>query len=214
MYYEKKTDKVKFSALHFLSGPLLHLHNEVEIIINIGKGALADVYVNSNKYRLNPDEAILIMPGQMHTTDTLSDGLFLLFNFNVEYTPYINKFLLTKRPENPVFNLTETDTKHILYEFWKLHDELRHTEPFNENLIQSSVLGFVNSFMAKLCTKMNFIDSGNDIELFNKIINFINQNYSEQISLLSIAETLNVLPSTVSRVFNSTTGITVPTFIN
>ncbi len=64
MFYEKKANKLEYMALSFLSSPsYVHFHNEVEIVINMGEGANANVYINAQKYSLkNEGDAVLVTP--------------------------------------------------------------------------------------------------------------------------------------------------------
>lgn len=212
MYYEKKSDKVSYLAIPAPSMPKLHLHNEVEILINMHKDAKTYVYINSKKYLLNFEDAIIIMPGQIHTTEPINDGLFMLFTFPAEYIPRLNNFLQNKVPENPLFNLNKTDTRHIIYEFWNLHDQVCNIE--QPHIVSSLIVGYMNVLLSQLCHKLKFVDINTDTSLCNRVIKYLSENYTENVTLTELSENMNVSPTAISKIFNSSTGITIPSFLN
>ncbi len=212
MYYEKKSNKVSFLAIPSPSKPTLHLHNEIEILINMHQDAKTYVYINSKKYLLNYEDAIIIMPGQIHTTEPIHEGLFLLFTFPAEYIPRLCNFLQNKVPENPVFNLRETDTHHILYEFWTLHDKVCKME--QPHIASSLIIGYMNVILSQLCYKLKFTDISTDISICNRVIKHLSENYTENVTLTELSKKMNISPTAISKIFNSSTGITIPSFIN
>ncbi|MEE0945438.1 MAG: AraC family transcriptional regulator [Acutalibacteraceae bacterium] len=211
MYYEKKTQKTILHVIGALSGPKLHLHNEIELIINMSPDSKANIYINSTKYELNFNDAVLIMPGQIHTSENLSDGLYMLFSFRPEHIPHLTKFLTNKVPENPIFNLHDTDTHHIIYEFWNMHDQVMYMEP---HIIESLIIGYMNVLMSQLCYKINFVDIGSEFNLCNEIINYISENYDNNVTLKDISDFTKTPHTVVSKTFNSSTGMTIPSFLN
>lgn len=212
MYYEKKSNKPEYFAIPFLAKYNPHFHAEAEIIVNMGQGALADIYINSKKYRIEEGDAILIMPGQVHTSSTLSNGLFFAFTFPAEYTPKLSKLFLTKHPENPVFTLDETGTRNIIMQFWDGHSWARYSN--NPLVLPSLIIGYINVLMSRLLETVKFVDNDGDAELFTNITLYIIENYTEQISLKELAEIFKAPASLISRVFNSTAGTTLPSFLN
>lgn len=213
MFYEKKSRRLEYMALGFLARPsYIHFHNEVEIVINMGRGADANVFINAQKYRLqNEGDAILVTPGQVHSYETLSNGLFMAFIFPAEYIPRLQKVLLTMQPSTPVFNLKEIGVHSIIMDFWTMHGDF----PADSKHTQSSVIiGYMNVLMAHLYYKLDFKEIEDDAALVKRIVLYLTENYTEQISLKELSDTLKVPHSVISKVFNSATGITIPSFIN
>ncbi|MBE6739025.1 MAG: helix-turn-helix domain-containing protein [Ruminococcaceae bacterium] len=214
MFYEKKINNLEYMALGHLAGPsFIHFHNEVELIINMGRGAKADVYINAKKYNLhNEGDAIIICPGQVHSFETISDGLFFAFIFPVEYIPRLKKTFLTSQAENPLFNIDEIGMRDVIMSFWKQNEnfclrEVKHTH-------SSFIIGYINIMMAYIYKNLKFIESDKDITIINKIILYLTENYTEQITLKDISDTFKLPHSVISKTFNSATGITIPSFIN
>ena len=87
--------------------------------------------------------------------------------------------------------------------------------PIDTKHMRSSVIiGYMNLLMAHLYQKLNFIHIDNDIALVKKIIIYLTENYTEQITLKELSDTLKTPHSVISKVFNSATGITIPSFLN
>lgn len=213
MFYEKKERKLEYMALEFLAKPTyIHFHSEVELLINMGRGADANVFINGKKYRLqNYGDAVLITPGQVHTTETLSDGLFMAFIFPVEYIPRLQKTLLTMQPTTPFFNTKEIGADDIILSFWKTHTDF---PPDTKHTRSSVIIGYMNILMAHLYYKLDFQEIEDDNALIKKIVLYLSEHYTEPITLADLSEALKVPHAVISKVFNSATGITVPTFLN
>ena len=213
MLYEKKERfKLAFMALEYLSKPQYHLHNELEIIFNVGDGALAEVFINHKKFMLNASEGIIIMPGQIHTTNTLSEGRFLMISMPVEYLPKLYTDILNKSPINPVFSLKDEDIWKTVHGLWGDTDIINHCN--NHSISHTIILGYTNILLAKLFCKLDFQDNGKEYELFKEIVLYIAKHYNEQISLTTISRDLKVSAPTISKVFNATAGITIPYHLN
>ncbi|MBE6739024.1 MAG: AraC family transcriptional regulator [Ruminococcaceae bacterium] len=213
MYYEKKERyKLAFLGLKFLSRPKYHLHNELEIIFNVGGGALAEVFINHKKYMLNPDEGVIIMPGQIHTTNTISEGSFLMISMPVEYIPKLHTHILSQTPNNPVFSLKDEDIRKTVYGIWGDSDIINHCD--NQAVSHSIILGYANVLLGKIFFKLDFHDNGKEYELFKDIVLYIAKHYREQITLTDIARDLKSPPRTISKVFNDTANVTIPCHLN
>ncbi len=214
MYYEKKTRRFECIAHRTITfeNSSLHFHNEVEIIINLGHGAKANAFINSKKYSFdNEYDAVIVTPGQIHTYETIKEGLFMTFIFPPEFIPRLQNSLLTKHPANPVFNLKELGINDTFMNFWSSHGEL----PDNIKHLRSSlIIGFLNTLMAHLFYKVKFIEDDSNSELLHRIILHLVENYSEQINLSDLSDTFKTPPSVISKAFNATTGITFPSFLN
>ncbi len=213
MFYEKKTKKLEYMALPRLAPPsFIHFHNEVEILVNMGSGAKANIYINAQKYCIeNLFDAVLITPGHVHSSETLSEGLFMAFIFPAEYVPKLYNTLMTKQPTSPFFNLKELGVDNILMDFWTMHTDA----PANVKHVRSSVVvGYMNLLLAHLSYKLDFSPVSSDISLVNKVVHYLTENYGEQITLKEISNTFGISHPVISKAFNSATGITIPSFIN
>lgn len=216
MYYEKKSRRLEYIAHRTLSFPSssLHFHNEVEIVVNMGKGAKVNAFINATKYPLyNMFDAIIVTPGQIHTYETVKEGLFMTFIFPAEFIPRLQKVLLTKHPSNPMFNMKELGLDQIIMDFWEMHGAL--PKPNEVKHVRSSVIvGYMNIIMAHLYYKLDFTESDNNSELLQKIILYLIENYTEQISLTDLSEIFKIPQPVISKAFNTITGITFPSFLN
>ena len=214
MLYEKKVNNLQYMALGNLARPsYIHFHNEVEIIINMGNGAKADVYINAQKFHLhNEGDAIIICPGQVHSFETLSNGLFFALISPTEYIPRLKKVLQSSHAENPYFNLEEIGLKEVIMAFWKQHGDfcycgVKHT-------CSSLILGYINIIMAYIYKNLKFVETDTDVNLVNSIVLYLTENYTEQITLKDLSNNFGIPHSAISKIFNSATGITIPSFIN
>lgn len=213
MYYEKKEDRVKYMALPHLARPnTFHFHNEVEIIINMGRGADANAFIDAKKYHLEKEwDAVLVTPGQIHSYETLSNGLFMAFIFPAEHIPRLQKVLLTMQPAESMFNLKDIGAHDIILNFWKMSDCFRTDEKHARSTI---IIGYMNILMAHIYYKLDFRKIEDDTSLVKKIVLYLTENYTEHITLTDLSETFKTPRPVISKIFNSATGITVPSFLN
>ena len=214
MFYEKKVNNLQYMALKELAGPsYIHFHNEVEIIINMGNGAKADAYINAQKFKLhNEGDAIIICPGQVHSFETLSNGLFFAFIFPAEYIPRLKKILLTSHAETPLFNLDEIGLRDVIMSFWKQHGDFCYCDI--KHTCSSLILGYMNIMMAYIYKNLKFVETNSNVTLINSIVLYLTENYAEQITLKDLSDYFKMPHSVISKIFNSATGITIPSFIN
>ena len=212
--YELKCRDLEFlSVKHLSANPIPHLHNEVEIVMNLGHGAQANVIINGIRYSLNPNECIYIAPGQMHFSETLSEGLFWIYIFSPDYVPALKKTITSKIPEKPVFTLcgdqTAIDIRDILRHYWNYESNV------HKHYCHSIFISAINLLMAKLVyEKLNFVESHTKNELLQQTLSYITENYTEQTTIKELSAVLNVPEYIITKTFNETTGITIPSFRN
>ncbi|MEE0945437.1 MAG: AraC family transcriptional regulator [Acutalibacteraceae bacterium] len=213
MFYEKKSRNLEYMALGTLVQPsYIHFHNEVEMIINMGRGADANVFINTKKYSLsNYMDAIIITPGQIHSFETLHKGLFFAFIFPAEYIPRLQNVLTNQCPENPFLNIRDIGAEEVLMDFWSRNGQL----PADIKHLRTSLLvGYLNILMSYIYLNLNFVDANNNSDIVKKVIVYLTENYTEAISLTDLSEKFNLPSSLISKQFNASTGITVPSFLN
>ena len=187
---------------HIQSGSNLsfysHMHNSFELLV-IFDGEM-NVTVDKTTYTLHKGEAVLIFPNQQHSfSSTREKHIFWIFSselvtqFSSQISgslPKSNKF----KPSTPVLEMlcnTMADDnvlkkKGVLYSL---------CAEFNENAEYAKI-------------------SSTDSTFLNKILYFIESNYSGDCSLETVSKQLGYSYSYISRHFKKNVGMSFNSFVN
>lgn len=190
--------------------PKVHFHNELEFIIS--RGGDADVFINSKKYHLCEGKAIIVAPGMAHSYIHNNNERFQIFVLKSEYMPTLQKTLMTQYPKEPLIDLEEYGLQKLSYDFWHEHSHSPHKDNplFSPSLIHS----FIIHFMTIFCAQAEFIDREVDIAFVQNIISYLSEHYTEPLTLQKISDDLKVPVASISKAFNVSTEMTIPSFIN
>ena len=175
-----------------------HIHRSFELI-TVLSGTMA-VTVGDREYILNPDEAVLVFPNQLHSLSSEDcEHLLLIFSEDIvmayctrhtDEIPKSNKLKLSKRLGEDILGLCESDSiikkKGILYSLCASLDE--QTE-----------------YMKK---------DRSDGDLLQMIFGFVEENYMNECSLEAMHKALGYSTSYLSRYFSNVTGSSFLSFVN
>lgn len=176
------TQNFKFAASDYIP---LHWHNELQITW-VFEGEL-EYFINGDKFKLASDKIIFVNSNQLHSSKAISnDARTLCINFSLDFFhPLIlNKYILP-------FIKYNSFTYHLLN--LKPH-RMKHLEKFlnwkNESIEYFSVMNFLSQTFEEILD--GFENGGNEqyyeeMKVFQDMINFVHDNYSEQLTVNEIA---------------------------
>ena len=191
-----------------------HFHRNFELLFII-EGHVT-VVIEDNEYLLHPEEILLISSNKMHYIYVNDDALVCRINISYE--------LMTDLLEEDFISfwctLIASDTPHFreLYDIFhqiillKMNNDKKDAFRFMElygRLINCLVRNY----------KMTAAQGGagktvTDSERIQEILTYINNNYQEPISLVSLSDSMFVSVSTLSRIFKKITGVKFPDYVN
>jgi AraC-like DNA-binding protein len=187
-------------------GYTMHIHDRCEIFYFI-KGD-ADYLIEGSEYSLVPGSLLVIRPGEVHRTRLNSRGLYERYaiNFPLDIFDSID-------PENRIIKpFTDRSLgKHNLYyrpEYKKLFEEICEiTEDDYERRIRvySALLQIITD-IGKEFSESKKEKAGKDRPLSVRIIEYINDHLSEELSIPAISEKFYISDSKLSRIFKQYIG--------
>lgn len=179
-----------------------HIHGHIEIVYVFKTGQ--HVHIDGSDYEVKEGEAGIIFPNLVHSyyrneyRDT--DQLLLICS------PKLFKGLFpnfdTHIPENPVIGELDETTKLAF-------SELLSAETFPERLAWTLII------LSKLMKKVTLAhaDSAPVENLTQKIIHYISQNFTQEITLETLARELNVSKYYISHTFTHSIKISLPNYL-
>ena len=178
-----------------------HLHRSFELIY-VKDGCL-QVSINNRTFEVKKDECIFILPYEIHSFVTKDSSESYICVFSPEYINTFHSMLHEKFLDNPIFTLS-TDIKNLIIDKLFKH---------NSNLLEMK--GYLYLICSEILNHSNIVDNiKNDYELLHKTLNYVQENFTKDISLQSIAKKFGYSYTYLSKYLNNTLGTSFVDFIN
>lgn len=178
-----------------------NLHRSFELIY-VKSGCL-EVSINNRIFEVKKDECILILPYQIHSLITKEVSESYICVFSPEYIKSFHNMVYEKFIDNPVFTLPSDFKTLIIDKIFKS----------NPNIIEMKA--YLYLICSEILKQSNIIENTkNDYELLHKTLNYIQENFTRDISLQSIAKKFGYSYTYLSKYYNNTLGISFVEFIN
>lgn len=176
-----------------------HMHSTFELI-DVMDGEIVLTLSDSNEeFIIDKSKAALILPYQVHAYRTERYSKYILAIFSSDYVRTFYDMVKDKAAGSPLFDFSD----------FALSQSLLETE---EVLMESS---YLYAICASYYRQQTFTEQPHiNVNLISKIIEYVEQHYTEDISLRSIAEAYNYSYHYLSNFFNSNIGIHFKRFLN
>ena len=202
----------------FSSFPL-HCHEEIEMVLNdCGKCRYT---VSGEDIDLEFGDILVIMPWVLHSfrlvhkedyflAATYLISLDMITNHNVDVcsSGFFHPMLARKCND---FCVIRHRSEHY-DEFKAIALQLFDTYYEQEKFFELKLKSLINDLMFRLL-KYGLIDiksetpEGNDVRIVRRVVDFISENYMENITLAGLAELVNMSETGLSRLFRNITGM-------
>lgn len=191
-----------------------HFHAEVEVVYVI-RGKI-EVRIQDSRYHLKEEDIMVINSGISHSITELEESIVCI----VRYSPQLVSEML-RRKEFFFLCCSSTDDGRpydrlrdifgeIILEYI---DEDRKSECLEKSLLYKLLDCLAGDFLAETDKKDGERGSGAD-ERLRQILDYIYQNFRDEISLSELAERMFTSKSTLSRYFRKETGIYFADYVN
>ena len=201
-----------------------HWHNEIELVLVLNGNLLMGI--NAESKVLNIGDIAVSNSGDVHYFESMSDetkiliivfkptvldGLLSLLNFTLA-TPFITKSDLHR------LNIPDAIFEKLRGLMIAVLQEMTNRTLHYEFVVKGHLVEFFGLLLRYVPYETD--DSKNSIighkskELVQSAIFYIEENYSENISLLSLANHLGISKYYLSRLFNRLTGQAFRTYLN
>ncbi|MFD9627031.1 helix-turn-helix domain-containing protein [Peribacillus muralis] len=191
-----------FSTLHPINQNFpSHLHRCFELIFVVD--GEVEVIVNKRCLHLKTGEFLLILPYEIHSIITKSQSRTEICIFSPDYVPAFRSMIENSYLENPIFNLS-LETKTLI--FRTLFKDSPH-------LIEKKAVLYL--LLSELLGQTTLIKAEKkDQELIHSILSYIQEHFTEAISLKNIATALGYSYNYLSKYFNENIGESFVDFLN
>lgn len=182
-----------------------HWHNHLEIVIGIS-GCLK-VFLNEQEMILSNDKVIIINSKEIHQFCPVNDGSeFEGYCLYIDYSYIKQKFdnqnVYFTQPQNP-------QTVYLIKEIIiKIINKSSNIEKYSYLFIESQIIKLLYILSQRLMQIKNlYIRSEKNRDRINNMIDYLESNYNEKLSIEEIASAFNMSKRYFSKLFKENTGI-------
>lgn len=216
-----------YSVAHLLNSEHtmeMHVHNYCEVYYSISGGK--KFWINNHLYDVEPGDIFLINCNEDHHLIQVDEEKHerYVINFHPQFiikhssrqTDLALCFNSPERPNGHKLSLTPKEQQRFLFLIQKLSSQ--NADDFGIDLTEPLVCVEFLIFLNGLFEAQHFSSKKpnrleRNYEKTNKIITYINQNLSSEISLNSLSKQFSISVSHLNRIFKEETGITPQKYI-
>ena len=204
--YENKSKLIEISRSHLL-GETMHLHKELEIIYAIDGQSVA--YADKNSYLLNPGDVFIAFPNQIHYYNTIKTGEYIVIIFSPEILCGFSSEISKSIPDK---NFIAADEEPELREiFEKIRLLYNKNTGYNELMLN----GYINIAMSIMLPHFTLKTANFEKNsVFYGVMDYCTHNFTEPITLDSVAEVLHLSKYYISHLINRKLGQNFNEYIN
>ncbi|WP_160719464.1 helix-turn-helix domain-containing protein [Bacillus sp. USDA818B3_A] len=178
-----------------------HLHRCFELIY-IVDGEM-EIVIEQRSFYLHTGQYLLILPNEVHSIVTKSQSRAKICIFSPDYVPTYQRMIENRTLENPIFGLSME--AEILISKTLFKNDLNLLEQ------KASLYLLLSELMAQtILIKTEKKDS----ELLHTLLTYIQEHFTEAITLNSIAVTLGYSYNYLSKYFNASVKTSFTDFLN
>lgn len=177
----------------------MHFHKAAEYVMVID-GEINCV-INNEKYIIHKNEAVFILPNQIHSFNTSKHSEILIIRFSPKLA---GSFFLQYKNKIPVNNLFEIDVMKVL--------NIRNLFSPN-NLFE--LKGIIYTLIGIFCNHKNeWVEKETESNLIYSAIKYIEKHFTDKCSLKDAVSELNYDYTYISKEFLKVTGMTFVEYLN
>ncbi len=178
-----------------------HFHKNYELI-HVLKGEV-ELTLNDRVFILKEDDFALILPNEFHAYHTPDNSYAWVGVFSADFVGEFDKLIDTKRTETPVF-VCDPQIKEFLDNYL-----LVDTTP-DTFILKSALYAVCREFLQKV----PFYDAGKEKIFIYDIISYMEQNFQNEFTLMTIAEAFGYEYHYLSRQFHNHFHMNFKEFLN
>lgn len=199
-----------------------HWHTAMEVIIPIENSY--DVCAGSSSYHLLPYDILIIPPGEIHSLTAPDTGVRFIYLIDISFLGKIKGFAsIQALMTQPVYVTQESHPqihKSILNSFLEIEEEYFTDKQYCEMTIYSILLGifaklgYSRTHSLNLFSDVSVYKKKEYIQKLNIVLDYIDANFSDSISLEAMAGMVGYSKYHFSRLFSEYTKQTFCDYIN
>lgn len=190
-----------------------HIHRSIEFV-HITQGSL-ELGIGQEFYHMEQGDFAIVFPDVIHHYQVFDPKgctcTYLLASpmFGGDFTESLQKYC----PENPVISHKDLHPD-VIYILNRLLSEAQKKE--SQEFDSTIHPAFIQIILARCLPYYNLIEKGmiDSDDLVYQVVSYLARNYTEEVTLTSMAKDLGVSPYVLSRVFSSTFHINFNQYLN
>ncbi len=205
-FVEHKTYPYYIGAVKTLTA-VPHIHTHLEMVF-LKKGE-ALTLCDQKENRLSAGDIFLAFPNQIHAYRTKGEIEGYVMIFSAELTPQLHKLLSGRLPSNPVIPaalLPEGVEEKLAY----ILEEKKSGDPYRK----LAALGEFLAFLSLVLPHFDYEEDSGDYDSMQKILTYLAEHFSEEITLESISARLFLNKYYISRLFRKRMDMTFHDFLS
>ena len=180
-----------------------HMHRHPEVFC-VREGAIA-VIINGKREVISKNEYGWIPSNCIHAYENIDSSVVDVCIFSEDFVPAFSKEVRKKFPDRAKFTCRYTTARFV-------NDELFEPDRSVDLYTRKAAL---YAIAGEVLSQINFIDtSAKNETLIDKIIRYVAENYTENISLKNIAKELGYEERYLSRCFHNTVPMHFSKYVN
>lgn len=204
-FYETQPETFRIYISRQLSFPE-HLHDHTEFLY-VCEGQ-TQISVESETYRLQCGDCIIIFPGQIHSYRSEAFNRLRILIFAPSLAGSLAQTLQTAVPASPFLKKSEVPSDALLSLERLADPDSRQNAPLCSAWLQV----LVSSLMPKLALRKK--ESSANEPLVYQLIQYMAEHFREPLSLDSLARALHVNKYYLSHIFSEKLHISFPDYLN
>ncbi len=218
-YYEIHKDFMinNMEISHGTSMPYFHYHNVYEMYYMLSGQKL--YIVDDHMYTINPYELIILLPGDIHRSlskeNKPQSRLIFYFseNFFSRFGDMVEQFSLIDGLKRRKFTIPASERVYFtnLINRISAMDDRDMENPLNYSLMQCYLYEFLIKVNKYAKSAENQYESHGPI--LAKVLEYIDNNYQNSITLADAAESVLLSPTYLSSLFSKTLGVKFSTYL-
>lgn len=197
-----------------------HFHDEIELLA-VKRGKIA--FTSNNKtYVVSPGEVIFVNTHVPHHTVVIEDNTYYVMvqvNFYAlaqsSISKYLARFINSDKEKIVLFSSERPETRELFGFFSTINEEYYNKSKAYEIYIVANTYNIL-AFLYRYDV-LRDAESFFNIKVVDKImpaLKYIDEHYTEQISLENVSSAVNLNPSYFCRLFKKATGSTFKEYLN
>ena len=190
-----------------------NFHKNLELIVVLD--GTCRLFVSEGSHVIKEGQAAIVMPYQIHHFAVDEDSHIICTTFHESLINSMREIIVGARPDTPVFTPTKATYDYFCCQiqelFGKNSGEIKTITPETKRL---KVKGLLYSLCGEFMDQVMFGRIDDFENVTTNIINYISENFKENITLKDIAANTGYNYQYISRTFNSMMGMNFKQVLN
>lgn len=186
-----------------------HLHKHFELMYVLSGTITVTIHEESRD--LFPGDIAISFPNTIHSLKTLENSTIILLIFDAHLTEINSITLNGRKPLNPFISADKLH-KDVPY---CLNALLDISKPYEANLYSTLIKGYLTILLCRLLKDLTLTEShSDDLNLVHQVLVYIDDHFTEALTLEQIAAKLKTSKFYLSRIFNHQLNTSFNLYLN